>query len=82
MGEVATVAPTQIDVREQDIDDLLAENDLGLFGTGSNQNYEPGLFQGLSCHGANHEIIFNHEYTDGACLGGCTRGLGGSAPER
>lgn len=82
MGEVATVAPTQIDVREQDIDHLLVENDLGLFGTGSNQNHEPGFLQGLGCHGANHEIIFNHEYTARACIGGCTRGLGGSAPER
>jgi hypothetical protein len=82
MGEVTTVAPTQIDVREQDIDHLVAEDDLGLFGTGSSQNHEPGLLQGLGCHGANREIIFNHEHTDGACLEGCTRGLGGPAPAR
>lgn len=82
MGEVTTIAPTQIDVRKQDINFLLTEDDLGLFGTGSNQDHEPGFLQGLGCHGANREIIFNHEHTDGAYLGGCIRSLRASAPER
>jgi hypothetical protein len=81
MGEVTAIASTQIDIREQDIDRLLTEDDLGLFGTGCGQNRKPGLFQGLGCRRTNHQIVLDHENVGGTCLWGYTRGLGGSIPE-
>jgi hypothetical protein len=68
MGEVTAIASTQIDIREQDIDRLLTEDDLG-------------LFQGLGCRRTNHQIVLDHENVGGTCLWGYTRGLGGSIPE-
>ncbi len=34
MGEVASIQPAQVDVREQYVNDLLSEDEVGIIGTG------------------------------------------------
>jgi hypothetical protein len=80
VSEVAAISPAQINVREQNIDHLLAENDLGLFGTCSSQNRKASIFQSLGSRSANHKIIFNDQNTGAACFMRCALGSEGSSP--
>ncbi len=68
MGEIASIQPSQVDVREQYIDGLLSEDEVGLLGTGGAQDCKTCLLERLGCHRPDKQVILNDENTGAACL--------------
>jgi hypothetical protein len=81
MSEVKAIPTTEVNVRKQNIDHFPIEDDLGLFGTGGNQNLKPGLFQGLCCRSTIRQIVLDYENAGEAYLWGRTLGSRSAAPE-
>jgi hypothetical protein len=80
VGEIASVPPAEVYVREQYVDWLLREDAFGLLGAGRDQDREPCIFQSFGGNRANHQVIFDNENARAACIRKLTFGLRPSAP--
>ena len=81
-GKVASIHPTQVYVREQHVNNLFSEDDVGLLGTGGGQEDETRLLECLDCHTPDKQVILDNKNAAAACLWEPALRLWDTAPER
>ena len=81
-GEIASIQPTQVDIREQHVNGLFREDDVGLLGTGGSQGDKTRLLKRLGCHTPDKQVILNDKNAGAACFCEPARRVWDTVPER
>ncbi len=81
-GEIESVSPAEINVREQNIHGLVREDHLGLLSAGRGQHCKSCVLKSLRRDGAEDQFILHHEDAPAAGIREFAPILRLSAPER